>query len=78
MTIPPMPQCLKIIDVLGNPHRCLNRTDGFEAYCALHMPKAVARPKIDWAMVVYLVMLVLVYALGYWTHAWCLPWLRGA
>lgn len=32
--------------------------------------------KIDWVTVTYAGMILLALGLGYWLHAWVLPWLR--
>jgi len=35
------------------------------------------KPRIDWHLVVSLLMIGLAFVVGVWTQAWLLPWLRG-
>jgi len=35
------------------------------------------KPEQDWTVVVCMLMIALAYVVGFWTHAWLLPWLRG-
>lgn len=76
-------QCLNIEIVGSDAYRCQNRTLGLHAYCDLHSPTLPAtialapKPRIDWTMIVVYLMIGLAYCFGYWTHCWCLPWLRG-
>jgi hypothetical protein len=67
-----MARCLKN---LPNGLRCQIEA-GDRTYCVEHERKR-CRERVDKLLVVQFCMMLLAYVLGYWTHAWALPWLRG-